>query len=80
MGVELLLIDTKVFSQIKLTNHIVVINKFNLSPLPARFKDELKPNTIYKLNKFISIGISFTNKTTFAVVHEGDNEEEKQLL
>ncbi|KAF3507893.1 hypothetical protein F2Q69_00005306 [Brassica cretica] len=33
-----------------------------------------------KLNKFISTGISFTNKITFAAVHEGDNEEEEQLL
>ncbi|KAL0661276.1 hypothetical protein Bca4012_098113 [Brassica carinata] len=56
-----------------------------------RFKEELKPNTIYKLNGF-SIrpsksvcrvsphkhGISFNNKTTFAPVHEVDCQIDSQ--
>ncbi|KAL0863240.1 hypothetical protein Bca101_042358 [Brassica carinata] len=76
MGVELLLIDSKGF----ISAHFLL-----------RYKDELKPNTIYKLNKF-SVGpsksvyrvsphkhkISFTNKTTFALVHEGDYQIDSQ--
>uniref|UniRef100_M4DZU6 Replication protein A 70 kDa DNA-binding subunit B/D first OB fold domain-containing protein n=1 Tax=Brassica campestris TaxID=3711 RepID=M4DZU6_BRACM len=81
MGVELLLIDSK-----STTIHGFISTHF----LP-RFKEDLKPNTIYKLNGF-SIrlsksvyrvsphkhGISFNNKTTFTPVHEVDYQIDSQ--
>ncbi|CDY70205.1 hypothetical protein HID58_069934 [Brassica napus] len=81
MGVEFLLIDSK----------STTIQGFISTHFLPRFKEELKPNTIYKLNGF-SIrpsksvcrvsphkhGISFNNKTTFAPVHEVDCQIDSQ--
>ncbi|CAN6931217.1 unnamed protein product [Brassica oleracea] len=67
------------------------IQGFISTHILPRFKEELKPNTIYKLNGF-SIrpsksvcrvsphkhGISFNNKTTFAPVHEVDCQIDSQ--
>ncbi|CDY18318.1 BnaC09g30680D [Brassica napus] len=81
MGVELLLIDSK----------STTIQGFISTHFLPRFKEDLKPNTVYKLNGF-SIrpsksvyrvsphkhGISFNNKTTFAPVHEVDYQIDSQ--
>ncbi|CAF2142454.1 unnamed protein product [Brassica napus] len=81
MGVELLLIDSK----------STTIQGFISTHFLPRFKEDLKPNTIYKLNGF-SIrlsksvyrvsphkhGISFNNKTTFTPVHEVDYQIDSQ--
>ncbi|KAF8081188.1 hypothetical protein N665_0901s0004 [Sinapis alba] len=81
MGVELLLIDSK----------STTIQGFISTHFLPRFKDELKPNTIYKLNRF-SVRpsksvyrvsphkhvISFTSKTIFAAVHKGDYQIDSQ--
>ncbi|KAF3529798.1 hypothetical protein DY000_02041584 [Brassica cretica] len=82
MGVELLLIDSK---------QSTTIQGFISTHFLPRFKEALKPSTIYKLNGF-SIrpsksvyrvsphkhGISFNNKTTFAPVHEVDYQIDSQ--
>ncbi|CAN6868315.1 unnamed protein product [Brassica oleracea] len=81
MGVELLLIDSK----------STTIQGFISTHFLPRFKEDLKPNTVYKLNGF-SIrpsksvyrvsphkhGINFNNKTTFAPVHEVDYQIDSQ--
>ncbi|CAH8350035.1 unnamed protein product [Eruca vesicaria subsp. sativa] len=68
-----------------------IIQGFILTHFLPRFKDDLKPNTIYKLNRFSARpskyvyrvsphqhGIRFTNKTIFAPVHEGDYQIDSQ--
>ncbi|KAL0846923.1 hypothetical protein Bca101_020169 [Brassica carinata] len=75
MGVELLLIDSK----------STTMQGFISTHFLPRHKDDLKPNTIYKLKKFSvrtsksvyrvsphKHGIIFAKNTTFTPVHEGD--------